>query len=126
MDNAPHLKVIDTPAADQPRDTTRPVVLIGFQRHSNLGLGYLAANLERCGYQVKIFDFEADRRKILEAVSALDPVLVGFSLIFQSYITWFGSLIGYLRDNGVTCHFVMGGHFPSHLHDCLNRKVCAT
>jgi anaerobic magnesium-protoporphyrin IX monomethyl ester cyclase len=113
MDNAPHLKVIGTTMADQTRDTTRPVVLIGFQRHSNLGLGYLAATLEHGGYQVKIFDFEADRRKILEAVSALDPVLVGFSLIFQSYVIWFGSLIRYLRDNGVTCHFTMGGHFPS-------------
>jgi radical SAM superfamily enzyme YgiQ (UPF0313 family) len=112
MNNAPHLKIIGS-TPDQARDTARPVVLIGFQRHSNLGLGYLAATLERCGYQVKIFDFEADRQKILEAVRALDPVLVGFSLIFQSYITWFGSLIRYLRDNGVTCHFIMGGHFPS-------------
>jgi anaerobic magnesium-protoporphyrin IX monomethyl ester cyclase len=113
MSNAPHLKIIDSTTANRARDTARPVVLIGFQRHSNLGLGYLAATLERGGYRVKIFDFEADREAILDAVQELDPVLVGFSLIFQSYITWFGSLVRYLRDNGVSCHFIMGGHFPS-------------
>jgi anaerobic magnesium-protoporphyrin IX monomethyl ester cyclase len=113
MNNWPHLKILGSTAADQVRDTTRPVVLIGFQRQSNLGLGYLAATLQRCGYQVKVFDFEVERLKILEAVQALDPILIGFSLIFQSYITWFGSLIRYLRENGVKCHFIMGGHFPS-------------
>jgi radical SAM superfamily enzyme YgiQ (UPF0313 family) len=88
-------------------------MLIGFQRHSNLGVGYLAANLQRWGYRVEVFDFEADREEIVWAAKRLDPVLVGFSLIFQSYISWFGSLIGYLRQQGVTCHFTMGGHFPS-------------
>ncbi len=88
-------------------------MLIGFQRHSNLGIGYLAATLLRAGYNVEVIDFEADRKKILAAAQVLDPVLIGFSLIFQSYIPWFGSLIRYLRDNGVACHFTMGGHFPS-------------
>src|SRR4029079_17438902 len=41
------------------------------------------------------------------------PILIGFSLIFQSYVTWFGTLIRHLRDGGVSCHFTMGGHFPS-------------
>src|SRR5262249_25007142 len=95
------------------RDTSRTVMLIGFQRHSNLGIGYLAANLQRWGYPVEVLDFEADREEILRAAKMLDPVLIGFSLIFQSYISWFGSLIGYLRENGVACHFTMGGHFPS-------------
>jgi len=62
---------------------------------------------------VEVLDFEADREEILRAAKMLDPVLIGFSLIFQSYISWFGSLIGYLRENGVACHFTMGGHFPS-------------
>jgi radical SAM superfamily enzyme YgiQ (UPF0313 family) len=88
-------------------------MLVGFQRHSNLGIGYLAANLQRWGYRVEVFDFEAERQQILDAAHALDPVLIGFSLIFQSYISWFGSLIRYLRDNRVPCHFTMGGHFPS-------------
>ncbi|HEY1995274.1 MAG TPA: radical SAM protein [Edaphobacter sp.] len=107
------LNVIDSMPPAHTRDTSRTIVLIGFQRHSNLGIGYLAANLQRWGYRVEVFDFEADREQILQAARAADPVLIGFSLIFQSYIAWFGSLISYLREQGVTCHFTMGGHFPS-------------
>lgn len=95
------------------RDTSRPVMLIGFQEQSNLGLGYLAATLRREGYRVEVFDFEQDPAQILAAVTALDPILIGFSLIFQFYVDRFEKLIRYLRDHGVTCHFTMGGHFPS-------------
>ena len=112
MNQPVQLKVLNSTGV-QERDTAQPVMLVGFQRYSNLGIGYLAATLQRSGYQVEIFDFEADRREILAAAKSLDPVLVGFSLIFQSYIPWFSSLIRYLRDNGVTSHFTMGGHFPS-------------
>jgi radical SAM superfamily enzyme YgiQ (UPF0313 family) len=113
MNHPLHLKILSSPSGTQARDTSRSVMLIGFQRHSNLGIGYLAANLRRWGYRAEVFDFEAERQQILEAAKAMDPVLIGFSLIFQSYIPWFRSLIRYLRDNGVTCHFTMGGHFPS-------------
>src|SRR5262245_44418783 len=107
------LTVLGSTPSTQARETSRPVMLVGFQRHSNLGIGYLAATLQRWGYRVEVFDFEAERQQILDAAHALDPVLIGFSLIFQSYISWFGSLIRYLRDNRVPCHFTMGGHFPS-------------
>lgn len=96
-----------------PRDTSRAVMLIGFQEQANLGLGYLAATLRREGYSVTVFDFEQERERILGAARSLDPVLIGFSLIFQFYVDSFDALIRYLRDNGVTCHFTMGGHFPS-------------
>jgi len=111
--NPSPLKIIDPTPSQRVRDTSLPVMLIGFQRHSNLGIGYLAANLRHWGYRVEIFDFETDRKQILQAAQVLHPLLIGFSLIFQSYISWFGALIGYLRDNNVTCHFTMGGHFPS-------------
>ncbi len=95
------------------RDTTRPVILIGFQEQTNLGLGYLASVLRRYGYKVVVFDFELDRVEILRAAKALDPIVIGFSLIFQFYVDRFRELSDYLRENGVTCHFTMGGHFPS-------------
>jgi methylmalonyl-CoA mutase cobalamin-binding subunit len=95
------------------RDTSHPVMLVGFQDQENLGLGYLASTLRLHGYQVKVFDIGQDAAQILEAAKALDPVLIGFSLIFQFYVDRFRSLMGYLRDNGVSCHFTMGGHFPS-------------
>jgi anaerobic magnesium-protoporphyrin IX monomethyl ester cyclase len=96
-----------------PRNTSRPVMLIGFQEQANLGLGYLASTLRREGYRVAVFDFEQERERILAAAKSLNPVLIGFSLIFQFYVDRFGALIRYLRDNGVTCHFTMGGHFPA-------------
>jgi len=40
-------------------------------------------------------------------------LIVGFSLIFQFYLPKFRNLMRYLRDNGVRCHFTIGGHFPS-------------
>jgi radical SAM superfamily enzyme YgiQ (UPF0313 family) len=88
-------------------------LLIGFQKQGNLGLGYLASTLRRHGYDVRVLDVEAEPRTILEVAQSLDPVLIGFSLIFQFYIRQYGTLVRLLRENGVTCHFTMGGHFPS-------------
>jgi radical SAM superfamily enzyme YgiQ (UPF0313 family) len=97
----------------RPFDKRRAVILIGFQDQANLGLGYLAAVLRRRGYSVVVFDFALDRDEILKAALALEPIVVGFSLIFQFYVDRFRELSDYLRENGVNCHFTMGGHFPS-------------
>jgi radical SAM superfamily enzyme YgiQ (UPF0313 family) len=95
------------------RDASRAVLLIGFQRQGNLGLGYLAATLTAQGYRVEVVDFEDSPGEVLEIVRRTDPVLVGFSLIFQFYVRRFELLAHHLREHGVTCHFTMGGHFPS-------------
>ena len=95
------------------RDTSRPIMLVGFVHQENLGLGYLASVLDRYGYRVTIFDFEREPAEILTAARAGDPLIIGFSLIFQFYIPQFSALIRHLRANGVSCHFTMGGHFPS-------------
>lgn len=101
----------------RPRDTSRPVVLIGFKRQGNLGLGYLASTLRARGYPVEILDFEDPYEKIRDAVLRAQPVLVGFSLIFQFYIFRFEELMRRLRAEGVNAHFTMGGHFPSLSHE---------
>lgn len=101
----------------RPRDTSRSVVLIGFKRQGNLGLGYLASTLRARGYPVEILDFEDPFEEILHAVQRAEPVLVGFSLIFQFYIFRFESLMQRLRDIGINAHFTMGGHFPSLSHE---------
>lgn len=88
-------------------------MLVGFQEQANLGLGYLASTLREQGYRVEVFDFEADPESLLEAARDLQPVLIGFSLIFQFYIDRFRSLMRLLRAGGVDCHFTIGGHFPS-------------
>jgi anaerobic magnesium-protoporphyrin IX monomethyl ester cyclase len=95
------------------RDVTRPVVLIGFRRAGNLGLGYLASTLRARGYQVEILEFEDTFENILASIRRLDPILVGFSLIFQFYIGRYAAMIRALRSRGVTAHFTMGGHFPT-------------
>jgi len=101
---------------ERERDVTRTVALVGLQRQGNLGLGYLASVLRARGYRVEIFDFEDDRESIVRAVLRLDPILVGFSLIFQFYVYRFEALAQALRSGGVQAHFAMGGHFPSLSH----------
>jgi radical SAM superfamily enzyme YgiQ (UPF0313 family) len=105
-------KILDAPA-DLRRDTSRPVMLIGFQQQGNLGLGYLTSTLREQGYRVRVFDFEADPQLIVDAAQSERPLLIGFSLIFQYYVHRFGALAKRLRAAGVTCHFTIGGHFPS-------------
>jgi radical SAM superfamily enzyme YgiQ (UPF0313 family) len=95
------------------RDTSRPVMLVGFQHQGNLGLGYLTSVLRHGGYDVRVMDIEQEPDAILKVAREIDPVLIGFSLIFQFYVGNYGALMRYLRDNGIASHFTMGGHFPS-------------
>jgi radical SAM superfamily enzyme YgiQ (UPF0313 family) len=89
------------------------VTLVGFHDQGNLGLGYLGATLKRHGFDVVLLDFRAGDAAILDAIRAHDPVLVGFSLIFQYYLADFRSLVEFLRREGVAAHFCIGGHFPT-------------
>jgi len=105
------------------RDTSRPVLLVGFQHQGNLGLGYLASTLRQHGYSVTICDIEASVHEIVATAQRLQPMIVGFSLIFQFYIRQYGLIISSLRAAGITCHFTMGGHFPSLSHEETLRMV---
>jgi radical SAM superfamily enzyme YgiQ (UPF0313 family) len=90
-----------------------PIVLIGFQSMGNLGLGYLAASLRQAGYDVRVLDIELPEETLVAVVRDLDPMLVGFSLIFQFYIRRYASLMEALRREGIDAHFTMGGHYPT-------------
>ncbi|HVF22516.1 MAG TPA: radical SAM protein [Pyrinomonadaceae bacterium] len=94
-------------------NTSRPVMLVGFQNQGNLGLGYLAAVLRRSGYAVQVVDIEQEPHEILRIAREINPILIGFSLIFQFFIDRYAALLYLLRTNGIDCHFTMGGHFPS-------------
>jgi anaerobic magnesium-protoporphyrin IX monomethyl ester cyclase len=102
-----------SPAAERERDTSRPVMLVGFQHQGNLGLGYLAAVLREHGYSVRVVDIEQRPAEILRIAQELNPILIGFSLIFQFFIDRYAALLYVLRVHGIDCHFTMGGHFPS-------------
>jgi anaerobic magnesium-protoporphyrin IX monomethyl ester cyclase len=95
------------------RDTSRPIMLVGFQHQGNLGLGYLTSVLRQYGYSVHVVDIEQAPEEILQSALQLKPLLIGFSLIFQFFIERYAELLRGLRANGVNCHFTMGGHFPS-------------
>jgi anaerobic magnesium-protoporphyrin IX monomethyl ester cyclase len=98
---------------ERARDTSRPIMLVGFQHQGNLGLGYLAAVLRQFGYSVRVVDIEQPPEEILRIAKEINPVLIGFSLIFQFFIANYAALLYVLRQHGIDCHFTMGGHFPS-------------
>lgn len=89
------------------------VVLIGYQDQGNLGLGYLASVLQRKDYTVEIIDFKVGEHAILNSIKEHNPLLVGFSLIFQYYLPQFAKMLYFLRANNIDCHFTVGGHYPS-------------
>jgi anaerobic magnesium-protoporphyrin IX monomethyl ester cyclase len=93
------------------------VVFVGFRDQDNLGIGYLSAVLLEHGFQVEFVDFREGPPAILERVRQLDPLVIGLSVIFQYYATWFANLVGYLRQHGVSTVICAGGHYPSLRYD---------
>jgi radical SAM superfamily enzyme YgiQ (UPF0313 family) len=91
----------------------RSVVFIAFLERENLGIGYMHAILSGAGFDVFIIDVRKDNGKILQELHELDPLLVGFSVIFENHIYDFQELIEYLRSNDIQSHFTAGGHFAS-------------
>ena len=89
------------------------VVFIVVSDYDNLGVGYMATILGEAGFKTKIFDFRIKKSNLLTAMKRLDPMLVGFSVIFLNYIKQFIELIAYLNDGGIKCHFTAGGHYAS-------------
>ena len=89
------------------------VALIAFQEQDNLGIGYIASVLLNSGFDVKLMDFRLGADEILHHVRGSDPSIIGFSIIFQNHIREFKNLLFYLRENGISCHFTAGGHYPS-------------
>ena len=96
---------------------TAEIALIGYQDQGNLGMGYLSAVLQQRGHTVQMIDVRDGPEKIAERLVSRQPLVVGFSLIFQAFLPQFRRVAGRLRDAGITSHFTIGGHFPSLCHD---------
>jgi anaerobic magnesium-protoporphyrin IX monomethyl ester cyclase len=111
--------VPDGPCLDPPRGDRVPaeVALVGYQDQGNLGMGYLAAVLQERGHIVQMIDVRDGPEKIAERLASRQPLVVGFSLIFQVFLPQFRRVASHLRALGVTSHFTIGGHFPSLCHD---------
>jgi anaerobic magnesium-protoporphyrin IX monomethyl ester cyclase len=90
-----------------------PIILIGFQEQDNLGLGYIGSTLLVNGFQVKFIDYRQDKESILKIIQRNNPLIIGFSIIFQYHIYDFRDILSFLRENGINAHFSAGGHYPS-------------
>jgi anaerobic magnesium-protoporphyrin IX monomethyl ester cyclase len=95
------------------------VALAGYQDQGNLGMGYLAAVLQRHGFTVELIEIRDDPAEIEARLADRQPSIVGFSLIFQAFLPQFRRVARQLREAGITSHFTIGGHFASLCHDEL-------
>lgn len=92
---------------------SRNIIFVAFQDQPNLGIGYMASVLLGERFDVEVLDFRLGSQEILERVQKAEPLLVGFSVIFQYYTPEYAELASYLRGHGVTCLICAGGHYPS-------------
>jgi radical SAM superfamily enzyme YgiQ (UPF0313 family) len=95
------------------------IALIGYQDQGNLGMGYLAAVLQQRGHTVQMIDIRDGSESITARLISRQPLVVGFSLIFQYFLPQYRSVARSLRAAGITSHFTIGGHYPSLCHDEL-------
>lgn len=91
----------------------RPVVFITLLTYDNLGVGYMAAQLAEAGFESHVLSPQSQPHRIFRIIKELDPLFIGFSILFNNYIDSFISLAGYLRRRGISCHFTAGGHYAS-------------
>jgi radical SAM superfamily enzyme YgiQ (UPF0313 family) len=98
------------------RDT---IVFVAITDYDNLGIGYMSAMLSQAGYKTKIIDFRVRKSDLLKTIKKLDPIIIGFSVIFLNHIDHFSGLVKYLRDRGISCHFTAGGHYASLRYESL-------
>lgn len=65
------------------------------------------------GFTCQTIDINQGPDNILKIVSSHNPLIIGFSLIFQYYLPKFAALAEFLQSRGVNCHMTVGGHYPS-------------
>ena len=93
------------------------VALIGAELEENLGLRYMASALEHRGHESEIVAFNSggDVQPVVQRVLALQPDIVGLSMVFTGRAREFCRLAEELRAQRYGGHLVAGGHFA-----CLN------
>jgi radical SAM superfamily enzyme YgiQ (UPF0313 family) len=103
--------------------STANILLVGFQDQDNLGLRYLSSRLREKGHHTRIISFSKEVGPILKVIKEFNPLIVGFSLIFQYMTPDFSDLIASLRQGGVKSHFTIGGHYPSFEYETLLKSI---
>ena len=82
-------------------------------------MGYLAAVLQQQGRTVEMIDIRDGPEAIAKRLAGREPLIVGFSLIFQYFLPQYRRVATHLRKVGIASHFTIGGHYPSLCHDEL-------
>ncbi|WP_294540284.1 radical SAM protein [uncultured Rhodoblastus sp.] len=95
------------------------IALVGYQDQGNLGLGYLAAVVERRGWNATLYDIRDGGDALARRLKSRKPLIVGFSLIFQFFLPQYREVARELRAAGIKAHFTIGGHYPSLCHEEL-------
>lgn len=95
--------------------TIMKVSLVGAELEENLGLRYIASELESRGHIVDIvpFNSEYDIPHAVKQVTGFAPQITGLSMVFTSRAREFCHLARALRDSGYTGHINAGGHFAA-------------
>jgi anaerobic magnesium-protoporphyrin IX monomethyl ester cyclase len=89
------------------------VIFIAGNEYDNLGIGYMSSVLADTGTETKVVSFQKRRTEILRIIKKTNPLVIGFSILFLNHIEKFIDLAGYLRREGIKCHFTAGGHYAS-------------
>ncbi|MGO9976912.1 MAG: B12-binding domain-containing radical SAM protein [Solirubrobacteraceae bacterium] len=103
------------------------MALVTAELEENLGLRYIASSLEAQRHAVEIvpFNTESDAPTAVERVMALNPQIVGLSMIFTSRAREFCALAEQLREVGYHGHIIGGGPFASFNCELLVRDYQA-
>ena len=91
----------------------RKIAFVAYLDQDNLGVGYIAARLLGRGFYIHLLDMRQPFSIILETLIKAQPLVIGFSVVFQYHLNEFRDLIACLRESGLDCHFCAGGHYPS-------------
>lgn len=89
------------------------VLFIAFEEFDNLGVRYVSSLLAENDFRVLITDIRRGKKKILEEIREFNPLIIGFSVIYQYFITSFRETAKFLRNNGIAAHFCAGGQYAS-------------
>lgn len=102
----------------------KSVVFVGFTEYDNLGIGYMSSLLLNAGFTIRVIDLRKSPSEILKIIKNLDPLIIGFSVIFRNHLQKIIDLITYLRrESGTDCHFTAGGHYASLKHQELFQAI---
>lgn len=106
------MKEIDVLLVQTPYEGT-----YNFWKSENLGLGYLAAVLEREGFDVVILDSFLEGHAVEETINRIQQYrikyAIGFSILSYQIYTSTRKIISKIKTHFPHVHIIMGGWFPT-------------